>query len=235
MRSLNSSTPDYVIKPMKLETKLDKVHRSVISNVYLQLFTAFTRILLGIGFIYPSLPKIMNRPFTMLPTSDPVGHYFDALYQTGFYYQFIGWSQLSGAILLLIPRTSHIGALMFFPIILNIAVLTNSVGFKGTWLVTILMLLACIYLVCWDYDRWKPILFGGERFAPATLKNELVLIPVLFAIGGASFFAILAWFNVGNIYFEHFRLLSMLTILGLVFGFAVALHHKYMRLSNSDK
>ena len=48
-------------------------------------------------------------------------HYFIALYNTGFYYEFIGWAQMIAAILLLIPRTSHIGALLFLPIVVNIA------------------------------------------------------------------------------------------------------------------
>ncbi|MBK7705178.1 MAG: hypothetical protein IPJ30_05210 [Acidobacteria bacterium] len=123
-----------------------------------------TRILLFAGFTPPSITKILNQPFTVLPDSHPVGHYFNALYQTGFYYQFIGWAQLTAAILLLFPRTAHLGALMFLPIIANIAVLTISVGFKGTWLITPLMTLAATYLVAWDYDRLKPILFGTRSY-----------------------------------------------------------------------
>ena len=55
-------------------------------------------------------------PFTALPDADPVSAYFGDLFNTGFYYDFIGWSQIIAAILLLIPRTAHIGALMFLPI-----------------------------------------------------------------------------------------------------------------------
>jgi uncharacterized membrane protein YphA (DoxX/SURF4 family) len=94
-------------------------------------FHGFYAIILAVGFIPPSLKKILNQPFTLMPDSNPVGHYFNALYATGFYYQFIGWAQLVAAILLLFPRTAHLGALVFLPIILNIAVLTNSVGFVG--------------------------------------------------------------------------------------------------------
>ena len=66
-------------------------------------------------------------------------------------------------------------SLMFFPIILNIAVLTNAVGFQGTWLLTIFMTLAATYLVAWDYDRLKPIFFGKRRGKSHFMKNELVL------------------------------------------------------------
>src|SRR5829696_1445047 len=106
---------------MTLEKTLDKMHASVTANKWLQIFTAFVRVLLAIGFIPPSLKKILGQPFTILPDSTPVGHYFNALYQTGFYYEFLGWGQLVAALLLLIPRTAHLGALAFFPIILNIA------------------------------------------------------------------------------------------------------------------
>ncbi|HKX82589.1 MAG TPA: hypothetical protein VJL58_00085, partial [Pyrinomonadaceae bacterium] len=147
---------------MKLEYILDSLHGSITHRWYLQLFTAFIRCLLAIGFIPPSIPKILHKPFTVLPDSNPVGHYFNALYQTGFYYEFIGWSQIVAALLLLFPRTAHIGALMFLPIILNIAVLTSSVGFKGTWVITIMMSLAAVWLVAWEYDRLKPIVFPAR-------------------------------------------------------------------------
>lgn len=127
---------------MKLEHTLDGIHSEVTRRWWMQIFAAFTRVLLAVGFIPPSYKKIIHEPFTSLPDSNPVGHYFNALLQTGFYYEFIGWGQMIAAILLLIPRTSHLGALLFLPIIVNIAVLTSSVGFAGTWLLTIFMALA---------------------------------------------------------------------------------------------
>jgi hypothetical protein len=219
---------------MKIETTLDKIHVSVTEYRFLQLFTAFTRIILAIGFIPPSIKKIMNEPFTILPVSHPVGHYFDALYQTGFYYQFIGWAQLIAAVLLLIPRTSHLGALMFFPIILNIAVLTSSVGFDGTWLITILMSLAALYLVCWDYDRLKAILFFNRRNSASVFKNELFLLPALFAVGAVS--GHIALFNILlKVPFNpQVRHILILAGIGFGFGLAIALHHKFMRVGNLE-
>lgn len=217
---------------MKLESTLDKIHSSIISHRLLQIFTAFTRVLIGLGFIYPSIPKIMNRPFTILPDSDPVGHYFNALYQTGFYYQFIGWSQLIAAILLLIPRTSHIGALMFFPIILNITVLTNSVGFKGTWLVTIFMLMACSYLVCWDYDKWKSIFFSKYFLFSKFSTYEFLWLPAVFLIGGVSAFVFLAYFIVGETRMVQLRFMGVIAAVGLLLGLMVATHHRFMRIGS---
>jgi hypothetical protein len=215
---------------MNIEKSLDRIHKLVTSNSLLQIFTAFTRALLAFGFIPPSISKIMHQPFTILSDSDPVGHYFNALYQTGFYYQFIGWSQIIAAILLLIPRTSHLGALMFFPIILNITVLTNSVGFKGTWLLTIMMLIACMYLVFWDYDRWKSIVFGKRTLKANFIKYELIWLPLLFALGGLSFSFLLAFSAVGNIKSTFIYVALVISSVGLLFGFVVSVHHKFMRI-----
>lgn len=219
---------------MNIEQTLDRLHSVVTKNYWLQIFTAFTRVLLAIGFIPPSIPKIMYQPFTLLKDSDPVGHYFNALYQTGFYYQFIGWTQIIAAVLLLIPRTSHLGALMFFPIILNITVLTNSVGFKGTWLITILMSLASLYLVCWDYDRWKKILFGKRLANSKFVKSEFIWLPSLFGFGGVCLFGLINLLNLGNIKGFQWKYLLILVLLGLVFGFFVALHHKFIKVGELE-
>lgn len=219
---------------MKLERILDGIHVKVTRSSVLQIFTVFTRLLLFVGFTPPSLVKIMNKPFTVLPDSNPVGHYFNALYQTGFYYQFLGWAQLIAAVLLLFPRTAHLGALMFLPIIVNIAVLTTSVGFKGTWLVTILMSLAATYLVAWDYDRLKPILFAGRKEKAATFRGEIIWLPVLFAVGGAAVGGIWYLIRLGN--FSDYSMVTLfLTGAGLIFGAGVAIHHRFMKIGELEK
>jgi glucan phosphoethanolaminetransferase (alkaline phosphatase superfamily) len=224
-------------KIMKLETALDNLHAKVTGNKFLQIFTAMTRILLFIGFTPPSIVKILNKPFTVLPDSNPVGHYFNALYQTGFYYQFLGWAQLTAAVLLLFPRTAHIGALMFLPIIVNIAVLTTSVGFKGTWILTIMMSAAATYLVAWDYDRLKPVLFGNRTEKPGFMRLEYVWLPLVFMFGGA-FIAVIWWLiRLGN-FPNYFNIGVGLAIGGLLFGVLVTIHHRFMKtgaLENSGE
>src|SRR5688572_1562321 len=169
---------------MTLENVLNDLHVSFTRRWWTQLFTAFTRCLLALGFIPPSYKKIIHEPFTSLPDTNPVGHYFNALFQTGFYYEFLGWGQMIAAILLLIPRTAHIGALMFLPIIANIAVLTASVGFAGTWVITMLMSFAAAYLVAWEYDRLKPILFRNREQKARIFPYQFAKIPVFFGSGG---------------------------------------------------
>ena len=132
--------------------------------------------------------------------------------------------QLIAAVLLLFPRTAHFGALAFFPRIRNIAVLTNSVGFAGTSLLTALMALAATYLVAWDYDRLKPILFGKRSENSRLFRKEFVWLPLLFSFGGAFTASFFSYFGVANIHKNYFPVLSILTILGFLFGFAVAVH-----------
>ena len=221
---------------MRLQNILDGIHASLTHRWYLQLFTAFTRVLLAVGFIPPSYVKIMHRPFTVLPDSNPVGHYFNALYETGFYYEFLGWGQMIAAILLLFPRTAHWGALMFLPIIVNIAVLTASVGFKGTWVLTLLMSFAAVWLVAWDYDRLKPILFSTRGQATRRLPFQLISLPIVFALGAALMAGIWAYIGLGN-FNNYLTIAGILSAIGLVFGIAVALHLRFMKvgeLQDSD-
>ena len=213
---------------MNLENALDKTHAFITRNIWLQLFTVFTRIILAVGFIPPSLKKIFGQPFTILPDSHPVGRYFNALYQTGFYYEFLGWAQFVAAVLLLFPRTAHLGALAFFPVILNIAVLTNSVGFVGTKYITILMLLACTYLLAWEYDRLKPLVFSTRGSRAESPKLAFRWLPSLFAFGGASLACFFAYAGVANIHRKFIPVLLVAIVGGFVFGAICSAHYKFM-------
>jgi uncharacterized membrane protein YphA (DoxX/SURF4 family) len=141
-----------------IESVLDRLHEHARENRWLRRFTVFNRIMLFVAFLPSGLKKIVAQPFTLLGPETSVGYFFDALLRTGFYYEFIGWAQLVAGVMLLIPRTATLGAVIYFPIILNIWVITVAMHFKGTWVITSLMLLACTYLLCWDYDRLKRIL-----------------------------------------------------------------------------
>ena len=219
---------------MLIEETLDKIYGAVIENRLLQLFTVFTRGILAFGFFPPGLKKVLHQPFTILPDSNPVGHYFNALYHTGFYYEFIGWAQVIAAILLIFPRTAHLGALIFFPIILNIAVLTNAVGFAGTWLLTIFMFLASLYLVCWNYDRIKPIFFTGRGVKITLFAYELIWLPIIGAIGGITVGIIFYSIKLGN-FSNYFNVSLMLSAAGFVFGIFMAIHHRFMSVGNLKK
>lgn len=115
--------------------------------------------MLAIGFVPSGLTKVFGVPFTKLdPATSSVGYFFDALHQAGFLYNFIGICQITAALLLLVPRTATLGALMYLPIIIGIEIITISMNFRGTWIITSLMLLGVIYLLCWDWHKLKYIL-----------------------------------------------------------------------------
>ena len=142
---------------MNLLAQLDHLSQESKKNQWLRYFAVFCRVTLALGFIPSGIVKVMGERFTGLPSNHPLGHYFDVLHLTGFYYKFIGVSQLTAALLLLIPRTALLGAIIYFPIILNICVLTYATRFEGTRIAT-LMLLANMFLLCWDYARLKYVL-----------------------------------------------------------------------------
>ena len=156
---------------MKLLANLDHFYDECRGNQWLRYFTVFCRIALALGFIPSGIVKVMGERFTALPSNHPLGHYFDALHLTGFYYKFIGVSQLTAALLLLIPRTALLGALLYLPIILNICVLTYATRFEGTRIAT-LMLLSNLYLLWWDYGRLKYVLPLASSSDVGTTPNQ---------------------------------------------------------------
>src|SRR5262245_41867579 len=143
-----------------MTTRLDRWHHRLIESRWRRTFTIIMRVLLALGFMPSGWVKLAGHRFTTLPTTDPVGYFFDGFFSATGYYRFIGAAQLAAAFLLLFPRTAALGAATYFPIILNIFVITISIGaaFAGTRIVTGLMLLASTYLLLWDYDRWKGLL-----------------------------------------------------------------------------
>lgn len=144
---------------MNILTQLQQYHEEASHNRWFRIFTFFCRVALAASFIPSGLVKIMGERFTALPGNHPLGHYFDALYLTGYYYTFIGIAQLCIALLVLIPRTAFLGALAYFVVIINICILTYATRFEGTRIVT-LMVLADLYLLCWDYKRLKAIVWS---------------------------------------------------------------------------
>ena len=143
---------------MSIAGRFNQIYYQAKGNKWFHYFAVFCRIMLAVGFIISGIVKIRGERFASgLSVNHPLGHYLEALYYTGYYYTFIGISQLIIALLLLIPRTALLGALMYFPIILNICILTYATRFEGTRMTT-LMVLANLYLLLWDYDRIKYIL-----------------------------------------------------------------------------
>lgn len=159
----------------------------------------FCRIAFAAAFLPTGFVKIIGERFAAgLPSNNPLGHYFDALYLTGYYYTFIGIAQIITAILLLIPRTSFLGALMCFPIIVNICVLTYATRFDGTRANT-MAVLASLFLLVWHYDRIKHVWpFKQPSTDPVVLKKPLDKCLRIIFFGGVI--AVIAIIIIGTFY-----------------------------------
>jgi uncharacterized membrane protein YphA (DoxX/SURF4 family) len=144
---------------MSISSTLDRLHAHAKQNSWLWLFSIFCRLALAAGFIPSGIVKLMDERFASgLHANHPMGHYLEALHTTGYYYTFIGVVQVTAAIMLLIPRTVTLGAFLYFPIILNITILTYATRFDGSLFTAPLMTLANLYILGWNYEKWKYIL-----------------------------------------------------------------------------
>lgn len=139
--------------------KFERFYFQIKQNRWYWLFSIFCRVSLAYAFIFAGMVKIMGERFASgLSPLHPMGAYLEALHHTGYYYTFIGIVQILAAILLLIPRTVTLGALLYFPIIVNIWILSFAVRFEGSFVTSPLMVLANLYLLIWNYDRLKFLL-----------------------------------------------------------------------------
>jgi len=169
---------------MNFPAKFDQLHLQARSNRWMNYFSILLRIFLAFGFITSGTVKILGERFAAgLSVNHPMGQYLEALHHTGFYYTFIGIAQVLAAILLLIPRTVTLGALLYLPIIFNIFMLSYAVRFEGSSLTSPLMVLACLFLILWNYDRIKYILpldHGASAQLPPVPKPLNNTFPIRF-------------------------------------------------------
>lgn len=169
-----------------LPAPLASVHAWARRQPWLGRFTLMNRLLLAFAFFPTGLVKLMGNRFTQISVENPIGFFFEAMYQTGPFWHFIGFMQVAAAVLLLIPATATLGAVMFVPIIFSIVLVTHGIGFGATAWITTFMLLSAIYLVCWDGDRvWTGAshLFG-RRDGPALLSDATIAEKTGWVMGG---------------------------------------------------
>lgn len=125
------------------------------NHFWTQLLVVYTRFILGGGFVFASIIKIKGKRFTTVSQEDaPFGtamHFFETMYQTGIYWQFLGWGQLIAGFLLMTQRYSKLGAVINFPIVLNVFIITIAMDFSYTPVITGMMLLANMGLLIWHW------------------------------------------------------------------------------------
>jgi len=161
--------------------------------VFFKLAVIYLRYLIGFAFMFASLVKIQGDRFTIISVDQPVGYFFEAMYQTGLYWNFLGWGQFIAGTLLMTQRFATIGVMIFLPIMLNVFIITHAIDFgPGTPIITTLMLLATIFLLLWDYKKWI-FLFQPDHLIKVDLtqtpKDHFMTDPI-WAYTGITFIGI---------------------------------------------
>ena len=166
-----------------------RLHAAARAQPILYRLAVGTRLLLAAGFVPTGMVKLLGRRFTSMPLDTSIGLFFEAMYQGGIYWRFLGASQIAASIMLFIPATRVVGALAFFGIIVNIFLITIGYHFTGTGVVTGLMLLASVFLLAWDYPRLRA-LFGTNAppFGIVPLRAHRLgdVERVVYVVGGIT-------------------------------------------------
>jgi len=156
-----------------------------------QLFTIFLRYLLGTALVWASILKIKGIRFTPFSgETSPINslpHLLESMYQSGFYWHFIGWGQLIAGFLLMSQIFSTLGAVVYFPIILNIFVISTYFDTPVVPAITSLMLLGNIYLLFWDWNKLKFVVLNNpgnytDQSARFSDKKIWIYLGILFFI-----------------------------------------------------
>ena len=187
--------------------------QSLKQSFVLQLAVIYTRYLLGGAFVFASLIKLKGHRFTQMQDAavHSPAHFFEMMYQSGLYWQFIGLAQCGAGLLLLTQRFAMLGALAFLAIIANIFVITISYDFHYTFVVTGLMLGATLLLLAWDWNQLRVLV--GRPARPETTSP--LFESRLWEVVGAVLFAYTAGYRALT---DQYNFLLWFGICGAVGG-----------------
>lgn len=188
------------------------------------------RYLLGVAFIPSGLVKLTGERFTQIGTDEPIGYFFEGLFISGFYYNFIGFAQVFAAFLLMTQRFATFGAVLHACLVSNIWLITLSLSFKGTWVITSLMMLAVLALLLWDGPKFKALFMSGN----SPLRIEVYPEASRFwqILGVFYYIVLVSWYFMAvntNVSFVIFAVLIC-----AFFSSQLLLRVKKIRLSNSN-
>jgi hypothetical protein len=138
-------------------------------------------------------------------------HFFEVLYQTGLYWQFIGWAQLLAGFFLMTQRYAKLGAVLNLPIILNVFMITISMEFGGTPVITGLMLLANLLLIVWHWGELRSLVNLPYLAASPDLEEN----KPIWAITGLLLFGFTAGYRVLIDFFNPFLWSGVCFLIGL--------------------
>jgi len=111
------------------------------------------RIGMGFAFIVSGIRKLPGIKFTVLSTDNPVGAYFHAMHETGFYWNFIGYFQ----ILIFFNQFVVLSSLLMMPVTINIFLISIALNMRGTPLITSAMVLGNVLLLIWHIKNYNSL------------------------------------------------------------------------------
>lgn len=118
----------------------------------------FLKISLGLTFILSGLRKMPDVKFTQLQIDNPVGLFFEGMYTTGYYWNFIGYYQIVVGLLLMTHWFRKLTPMLIFPVTVNIFLVSIALHMTGTPVITSFMVLGNLYLLFWHLKDYLPLL-----------------------------------------------------------------------------
>ena len=160
------------------------------------------RFFLGFVFFTAGMGKLTQGhyfPLTMFPMSlakilEPHG--------LALWGEFVAWSQVIIGFLLMSQRFATIGAIMSMPLILNIFVITVSLGFGGTPYLNAFLIALNLFLLAADYHKLKFLFMDDvSEYRPARITRSCWQADALWVVA-------LALCLVAGSYHEHNRFMT---------------------------
>ena len=115
------------------------------------------RVGMGATFIMSGIRKLPGIKFTELPEENPVGYFFMAMHETGFYWNVIGLIQVLIGTLIFLNRFVVLSSLLMMPITINIFLISISLNMTGTPIITGAMLVGNLFLLLWYFNNYKNV------------------------------------------------------------------------------
>ena len=139
-----------------LNASLKLIHQVRKKNTFKGLYWV-VKVSMGLTFMGSGVRKLPGIRFTALAVDNPVGNFFEAMFQTGFYWNTIGVVQIILGLLMFFNRTVVASSLLMMPVTINIFLVSVALQMQGTPFITSAMLVANIFLLLWHYENYLPI------------------------------------------------------------------------------
>ncbi|RZK91829.1 MAG: DoxX family membrane protein [Pedobacter sp.] len=113
-------------------------------------------LLFGLMFINSGLNKFLN--YMPVPADLPPGliKVMGAFMEIGWLMPLVGAAEIVGGLLVIIPKTRALGAIMIFPIMIGI-ILTHAINVGGGYEIVIPLLLINLWIIFENREKYMPM------------------------------------------------------------------------------